>query len=89
MPLAASTDTEMFAERYRAYITIFNKAHHLALGKGMLLAADLDVADVARDTEGYEHDEVVPMEQALSFGLTVTEEVDSFLAHKSVIINDI
>ena len=68
LPLAATTDAEVLTERNRAYITIFNKAHHLALGKGVLLAADLDVAHITRHAERHEHHEVVPVEQALSLG---------------------
>ena len=48
LPLTTSTDTEVLAEGGRAYITIYYKAHHLALGEGMLLAPDLHVAHIAR-----------------------------------------
>jgi len=68
LPLAASADTEMFAEGGRAYITIFNKADDLTFGKGMFLAPDLDVAHVTRNTEGYENDQFFPMEKALTLG---------------------
>ena len=58
----------MLAEGGRAYITIYNKPYHFALGEGMLLASDLYVTDVARDAEWYEHHQIVPVEQALAFG---------------------
>ena len=68
LPLAAAADAEVLAEGYRAYLTIFYKAHHLALGKGVLLATNLYVAHVARHAEGYKYHQVVPVEQALAFG---------------------
>ena len=68
LPLATATDAKVLAERFHAYITIFYKAHHLALGKGVLLATDLHVAHITGHAEGYEHHQVVPVEQALAFG---------------------
>ena len=56
----------MLTNGCRAYITIFYKAHHFTLSEGVLLATDLYIAYVARYAEGYEHHEIVPMEQAFS-----------------------
>ena len=41
LPLTTTAHTEMFAEGHRAYLTIFYKPHHFALGKGVLLPSDL------------------------------------------------
>ena len=68
LPFATSTHSEMFAEWGRAYITIFSDSHYFALGKGVLLSANLHIANVARHTEGYKHHQVVPVEQALTLG---------------------
>ena len=68
LPFATATDTEVLAERFHAYITIFYKTYHLALSKGVLLATDLHVAHITGHTEGYEHHQIVPVEQALAFG---------------------
>ncbi len=67
LPLTTATDAEVLTKGYRAYLTIFYKAHHLALGKGVLLTTDLNVADVARDTERHKDDQLVPMEKTLAF----------------------
>ena len=48
LPFTATAHTEMFTEGYRAYLTIFYKPHHFALGKGVLLPSDLYVADITR-----------------------------------------
>jgi hypothetical protein len=68
LPLTTATDPEMFAEGSRAYLTIINKAHHLTLGEGVLLTAYLHVAHIARHAEGYEHHELVPVEQTFALG---------------------
>ena len=66
LPFAASADTEMLTEGYRAYITIFNKANDLAFGKRMLFTSYLNVADIARYAERYKYYQVFPMEKTLS-----------------------
>ena len=66
LPLTTTTDTEVFAEGNCAYLTICNKAHHLALGKGVLLATNLYVTNIARYAEGDEDHQVLPVEQAFS-----------------------
>ena len=68
LPLTTTTGTEVLAEGGRAYITIFYKAHHFALGKGVFFAANLYVAYVARHAEGYEYYQFIPMEQAFALG---------------------
>jgi len=68
LPLATTADTKVLTKGRRAYITIFYKAHHLALGKGVFLTSNLYVAHVARHTKGYENHQVLPMEQALALG---------------------
>ena len=68
LPLATAADTEVLTERSRAYLTIITKAHHLTLGEGVLLTAYLHVAHIARHAEGYEHHELVPVEQTFALG---------------------
>ena len=68
LPLTASADTEVLTEGGRAYIIIYYKAYHLALGEGMLLTSDLHIAHVAGHAEGYKHHQIVPVEQTLPFG---------------------
>ena len=68
LPLAATADTEMLTEGYRAYLTIFYNTHHLALGERMFLTTNLYVADVTRNAERYKHHHIIPVEQALPFG---------------------
>ena len=67
LPLAAATYTEVRAEWYRAYITIFYKAYNLTLGKGVLLSTDLHVTHITRHTEGYKYHQVIPVEQTFAF----------------------
>jgi len=66
LPLATAADTEVFTEGGRAYLTILYKANHLPLSEGVLLTAYLHVAHIARHAEGYEHNQFLPVEQALS-----------------------
>ena len=66
LPLAATTNAEVFTKRYRAYITIFNKAHHLAFGKGVFLAPDLYVTHVARHAERHKYHQFFPVEQTFA-----------------------
>ena len=66
LPLAASTHAKVLTEGYCAYLTICNKAHHLALGKGVLLATNLYVTNIARYAEGDEDPQVLPVEQSFS-----------------------
>ena len=66
LPFATSADTEMLAERRFTYLTIFNKSHHFALGKGVFLTSDLYVTNIARNTERYEDHQVVPMQQTFA-----------------------
>ena len=68
LPFATAADTEVLTERFHAYITILYKAHYLALGEGVFLATDLHVAHITGHAEGYEHHQVIPVEQALAFG---------------------
>ena len=67
LPFTAATNAEMFTERCRAYLTIFYEAHHFALGKGVLLAPYLYVADIAWYTEWHKHHQFLPVEQAFPF----------------------
>ena len=66
LPLTTTAHTEMFAEGHRAYLTIFYKPHHFALGKGVLLPSDLYVADITRHAERHKHHQLLPVEQAFS-----------------------
>jgi hypothetical protein len=66
LPLATTADTEMLAEGYRAYITVFYNPHHFTFGKGVFLTANLYIAYIARNAERNEHNHVFPVEQALS-----------------------
>ena len=67
LPLAAATYTEVRAEWYRAYITIFYKAYNLTLGKLLLLTTELNVTYTYRHTEGYKYHQVIPVEQTFAF----------------------
>ena len=67
LPLAASANTEMLAERNRAYLTIFYKAHYVALGKRVFLPTYLHVDNIAGHAERYKDNQLVPVEQAFSF----------------------
>ena len=68
LPLAASADAEVLAEGHGTYLALLDETYDLALGKRVLLAAYLYVADVAGHTPGHEHHEVAPVEQALALG---------------------
>ena len=68
LPLTSSTGAEVFAEWFSTLVTFLYKTNYFALGKRVLLATYLNVADVARHTEWYKHYQLVPMEQTLALG---------------------
>ena len=68
LPLATTADSEVVTEGRRAYLTKFNKAYHLAFGKGVFLATDLNVTDITRYTERHEYHQIVPVEKTFSLG---------------------
>jgi hypothetical protein len=57
----------VLAEGNGANLTVFYEAYDFTFGKGVLLTAYLNVADVAWYAEGYEYHEVVPVEERLAF----------------------
>ena len=67
LPLTTTANTEVSAEWGRAYITIFAESNNFALGKRVLLAANLYIAYIAGHAEWNKHHHVVPMEQAFAF----------------------
>ena len=56
LPFATSTDAEVLALRRDALGRGGDEPHYLALGVGVLLAAQLNVNHVARDAERHEDD---------------------------------
>jgi hypothetical protein len=57
----------VLAEGFFAHFALLNEAYYFALGKRMFFTANLNVADIARDAERYEHHQLIPVEQAFAF----------------------
>ena len=68
LPLAAAAHAEMGAERLVALGAVGVYGHGLGLGVTVLLAAQLQVADVARHDVGREDHEAVDARQSLALG---------------------
>ena len=70
LPFASATETEVLTARFFAYLTILYKPHHFTLSKAVLLSSDLYVNNVTWYAKRYEYNQVIPVEQRLSFGGT-------------------
>ena len=68
LPLTASADAEVLTEGHGTNLARLHNPHHLALGKRVLLAPDLNVAHVAWHAPGHKHHQVLPVEQAFPLG---------------------